>query len=300
MDKTYKERLALRRSLLEKYHDTVVAVNNDSDKRVRAAVCELYTFLMGTYLPGRYPTMFKLHRAEYETGNVAMLHNLVTGEIWPVELSPEAPTIRALETLVKVVDEDILILLPEQEKKEKEKQGEVKEEAGTKYILKAYAACFPAGFDTRKKLGQRLAKIHEPVPGYQEKLEKSMDRFFEKLEVGKYVKRVNWSITTDAELFSAFGNVHGGEGEKLEAIKPEELNLDKVRAALPCFSLIALLSSVQSLDETQLLNATHTRPSSAVNVKPSTVSLPPRPSCSRSTRTRIQSGRSRKKGWGRN
>ncbi|KAL2014602.1 hypothetical protein VTN00DRAFT_2127 [Thermoascus crustaceus] len=227
MDKTYKERLALRRSLLKEYHDTVVAVNNDSDKRIRAAVCELYTFLMGTYLPGRYPTMFKLHRAEYETGKAVMLHNLVTEEIWPVELSPAAPTIRALETLIKVVDEDILILLPEQDMNKEEKKAEEKEEGDTKYILEAYAACFPAGFDTRKKLGRRLAKIHEPVPGYQEKLEKSMDRFFEKLEVGKYVKRVNWSITTDAELFSAFGNVHGGEGEKLEAIKPEELNLDK-------------------------------------------------------------------------
>ncbi|KAL2003605.1 hypothetical protein VTN02DRAFT_3151 [Thermoascus thermophilus] len=234
MDKTYKERLALRRALLEEYHDTVVAVNDDSDQRVRAAVCELYAFLMGTYLPGRYPTMFQLHRAGHATGHAAMqLQNLVTGEAWSVEPSPEAPTIRALETLIQVVDEEFLILLPEPEEKEKARHGgeakkeEEEEEGGPKYRLEAFATCFPSGFDPRKKLGHRLAKIHEPVPGYREKLEKSMDRFFEKLEVGKYVKRVNWGITTDAELFAAFGNVHGDDGEKLDAIKPEELNLDK-------------------------------------------------------------------------
>lgn len=252
MDKTYKERIALRRALLKEHHDVVVAVNNDSDKRVRAAVCELYTFLMGTYLPGRYPTMFKLHHAEYETGKAVMLQNLVTRELWPVELSPEAPTIRALETLIKVVDEDILILLPEQKNNQKEKQGG-KADGDTKYILEAYATCFPSGFDTRTKLGRRLAEIHEPVPGYHEKLEKSMDRFFEKLEVGRYVKRVNWSITTDAELFAAFGSVHGGEGEKLEAIKPEELNVDKVRTFL-----FAFLFPCPVLLYVQSLNATHT------------------------------------------
>jgi len=42
------------------------------------------------------------------------------------------------------------------------------------------------------------------------------------------VKRVNWGITTDAELFSAFGNkVHSSEGEVLEVIEPEDLNIDK-------------------------------------------------------------------------
>lgn len=235
MDKTYKERLELRRSLLGQYHDTVVAVNDDSDPRTRAAISELYTFLMGTYLPGRYPTMFKLDRTEYETGQAVMLRNLVTGEIWPVQIGKGTPTITALETLIKVVDEDFLILLPEKkpngtsssEKDTKEEEEKGEEEEGPKYILEAFSTCFPAGFDTREKLGRRLAAIHDPVPGYKEKLERSMDRFFEKLEVGKYVRRVNWSITTHAELFSAFGNkIHGGEGDELVPLKLEELDLD--------------------------------------------------------------------------
>jgi hypothetical protein len=39
----------------------------------------------------------------------------------------------------------------------------------------------------------KLRDIHGPVPGYKEKLEKSMDRFFEKLEVGRVVRRSNVS-----------------------------------------------------------------------------------------------------------
>ncbi|KAL1987915.1 hypothetical protein VTN96DRAFT_1899 [Rasamsonia emersonii] len=225
MDKTYKDRIAYRRSLLNQYHDTVVAVNNEADPRIRAAVKELYTFLMGTYLPGRYPTMFRLHHTAFETGKAEMLENLVTGEIYPAELTALTSTIRALETLLKNIDEDFLILLPEttQNGQTKQKEGQ---DSNVKYILEAFATCYPAGFNPRQKLGKRLAEIHAPVPGYADKLEKSMDRFFEKIEVGKYVKRVNWSIAIDAELFSAFGGLHSAEGEKLEPIKPGELDLD--------------------------------------------------------------------------
>ncbi|KAL1957912.1 hypothetical protein VTO42DRAFT_5304 [Malbranchea cinnamomea] len=53
-----------------------------------------------------------------------------------------------------------------------------------------------------------------------------MDRFFEKLEVGKFVKRANWSITTGAPLFSPFGLLHGSEGENLEPLKLEDLDVD--------------------------------------------------------------------------
>jgi hypothetical protein len=255
MDKTYKERLAYRRSLLKNYRDTVVAVNDESDPRIRAAVKELYTFLMGTYLPGRYPTMFRLHHTAFETGKAVMLDNLVTEEIYAAQVTKMMSTVQALETLVKNIDEDFLILLPEKQqetKTENSKQNQTTNKSSSssttptttqedtnqynnnnhvenKYILSAYATCYPAGFNPRKKLGRPLAQIHAPVPGYADKLEKSMDRFFDKLEVGKYVKRVNWSISTgDTELFSAFGGLHSDEGEKLEAIKPGELDLDTV------------------------------------------------------------------------
>lgn len=217
MDKTYKDRIALRKSVLEQHHDIVVAVNNDQtteeDPRIRPAVSELYTFILRTYLPTRYPSMFQLNP------DISLFQNLVTGATWPTTLSPTTPTIQALEILAQTVDEDLLILLPE--------LCPEKEEL-PKYVLQAYATCFPAGFNTRKKLGLRLVDIHGPVPGYREKIERSMDRFFARIEVGRFVKRVNWSVTIGTGLFAAFGGTHAVSGEKEKPLELGELDVDQV------------------------------------------------------------------------
>lgn len=217
MDKTYKDRLALRESVIDQHHDIVVGINNDQtpeeDPRIRPAISELYNYVLGTYLPTRYPSMFRL------TVGSSLFHNLVTGATWPTTLSPTTPTIQALEILTQTVDEDFLILLPELFP-ENEKQP--------KSVLQAYAICFPAGFNMSEKLGQRLADIHVPVPGYQEKIGRSMDRFFARIEVGRFVKRANWSITIDTGLFAAFGGTHAEPGKKEEAIEPGKLNVDQV------------------------------------------------------------------------
>ena len=69
-----------------------------------------------------------------------------------------------------------------------------------------FVTCFPAGFSTRDNCGKPLSHIHKPVPGYKAKLEKSMDRYFAKMQVGQAVKRANWSISTNNDLFSESGN----------------------------------------------------------------------------------------------
>ncbi|OJD15775.1 hypothetical protein AJ78_03993 [Emergomyces pasteurianus Ep9510] len=245
IDKTYKERLSLRRELLKKYPDVVCRVNKDDeqDPRIRMAVKELYRYIMGIYLPNRYPQMFKIVQTDFETGPALMVRNLITMELFPIEISTARSTRSILETLIKSVDEDMLILLPEQndtgdgsksgkgttEQEKNEKDGDDSSSDSTddvKYVLEAYAACFPSGFDTREKLGNSLVDIHEPVPGYKQKLEKSMDRFFRKLPAGKYVKRANWSVTVDAELFSPFGGIHAHKGEEITQLKLKELDLD--------------------------------------------------------------------------
>jgi hypothetical protein len=58
----------------------------------------------------------------------------------------------------------------------------------------------------------KLREIHAPVPGYKEKLERSMDRYFANLPAGKIVKRANWAITTHPDLFAPSGNhLYAGE-----------------------------------------------------------------------------------------
>lgn len=217
MDKTYKNRLALRKSVLDQHHDIVVAINNDQtpeeDARIRPAISELYNFVLGTYLPTRYPSMFQLNAES------SLFQNLVTGATWPTTLSPKTPAIQALEILSQTVDDDFLILFPELSPDSEEQP---------RYVLQAYATCFPSGFNTRKKLGLRLVDIHGPVPRYQERIERSMDKFFARIEVGKFVKRVNWSITIDTGLFAAFGGTHAVSGKKEEAIELGKLNVDQV------------------------------------------------------------------------
>ena len=216
MDKNYADRLKYRRQILKEHHDVVVAINDDS--RIGPAVRELYVWLLGTYLPRRYPGIFNLHQANYEDGEYFMLHNQVTGEIVPVKPVKEKDkmsTMSRLETLGKHLDEDFLILLPE---------SDVKEDS--KYVLEAYITICPSGFNPWEKLGKRLADIHGPVPAYPERLETSMDKFFTKMEVGKYVRRVNWSITTGADLYAAGdGTTHAHVGDEVEELK--EIDVDQ-------------------------------------------------------------------------
>jgi hypothetical protein len=232
MDKTYKSRLAQRKSVLDQHHDIVVAINNDKtpeeDPRIRPAISELYNFVLETYLPTRYPSMFELNAKS------SLFQNLVTGATWPTTLSPTTPTTQALEILAQTVDEDFLILLPELSSDSEEQP---------RYVLQAYATCFPAGFNTREKLGLRLADIHGPVPRYQERIGRSMDKFFARIEVGKFVKRFNWSITINTGLFAAFGGTHAVSGVKEDAIEVGKLNIDQVCWLLgSLFDGIALIS----------------------------------------------------------
>jgi hypothetical protein len=166
MDKNYLQRVHLRRSIMEEHTGATLL----ADPRAKPAVDELYTWLVRTYLPTRFPSMFNLSSES--------LQNLVTKE--SISLEPPMEPIAALRTLGSHLDEDFLILLPSLD--------------GDGYVLNASVACFPAGFDTREKFGKKLREIHVPVPGYKEKLERSMDKFFDKLEVGKVVRRANVSL----------------------------------------------------------------------------------------------------------
>lgn len=198
MDKTYHSRIQIRRKLLANEHHEVLGTNPKADP----AVFELYTWLTSTYLPTRFPTMF----TRTSTG----LLNKTTSETLPT--TPSSAT-HALELMGAHIDDEFLFLLPSDDPAD----------AG-KYRLEAFITCFPSGFNTRNKLGLLLADIHGPVPHYKQKLERSMDKFFASLPVGKIVKRWNWTISTSGELFCVAGN-HATK-EELEEQGKEDINLN--------------------------------------------------------------------------
>ncbi|RFU26175.1 hypothetical protein B7463_g10172, partial [Scytalidium lignicola] len=199
MDKNYLDRLQLRKQIIRDHYPIAIACLPPA----KPAVDEFYTYLLGTHLPTRFPRMFKISMDEKHPSHVL---NVVTNEYLPLEppLNPE----KALQIIGENLDEDILFLLPSED--------------GDGYVLNGYITCFPSGFNTREKLGLKLRNIHTPVPGYKEKLEKSMDRFFDRIEVGKIVLRSNWAITTHDRLFAASGT-HLYEGE--DAVE-EEVDID--------------------------------------------------------------------------
>jgi hypothetical protein len=138
----------------------------------------------------------------------------------PTEMIQSTSLHEALSLITENIDEDFFILLPHPQ--------DGRHGPDHVYILEAYAACFPSGFKPKDKIGKKLADIHGPVPGYKEKLQTSMDRFFARLEAGRLVKRVNWSLTVDEELYSNFDK--GGTALKgnLEKLTLEDLDLKRV------------------------------------------------------------------------
>jgi len=147
---------------------------------VQPAVNELYTWLTNTYLPTRFPLLFFLRpsSSSSSTQHHHTLHNTATNDTYP--LTPPASPIDTLRLLGTALDDDILFFLPSPD-----------DGAGDGYSLQGFVTCFPSGFDTSRKLGLKVRDIHGPVPGYRAKLETGMERFFARLEVGRFARRVN-------------------------------------------------------------------------------------------------------------
>lgn len=196
----------------------MVGITNEADDRIQGAVRELYSYLFTVYLPSRYPSIFR--RSLDQNGAMVSLANLATQETIPT-IAEKLSLRTALETISRNIDEDFFILLPHKSDQDSDSTDVI-------YVLEAYSACFPSGFQPREKLGKRLADIHGPVPGYKTKLQKSMDRYFGRLESGKLVMRVNWSLTVDEELFSNFDKSAPAFEGTLKRLELEDLNLEKV------------------------------------------------------------------------
>ncbi|KAM3511565.1 hypothetical protein MY11210_004783, partial [Beauveria gryllotalpidicola] len=189
IDRDYRSRVLLRRSLLRRHPSTVHGCTAPG----AAAVRELYTHLLTTHLPARYPTVFQL------VASGSLLHNAATGATHPTTPPPldddddggggGGGAEAALRVLGETVEEDLFLL----------------RETPRGHESTAFVCCFPAGFDPSEKLGRLLSEIHAPVPGY-DKIAASMERFFGKLEVGKSVKRMNWSVQTHDQLFNCEAN----------------------------------------------------------------------------------------------
>jgi Protein of unknown function (DUF3445) len=150
MDKTYYEKILYRRSVLQAHEKDVIGFNPVA----RDAVYELYSYIFGTYLPSRFPSMFAL----CGSGKSAQKYtrNLVFGEDIPLCPLPSTPQ-ECLRALGNHIDCDFTILVPESNPNADPRMAVPTTEPTEAYHLHAFAVLFPSGFNTPGKLGLPLA-----------------------------------------------------------------------------------------------------------------------------------------------
>ena len=175
LDTDWVRDLRRKRRLLSERRAQVLALTPGSEP-AQAEVLEAVGRALLTHHPGRV----------VREGSVLAVPEL--GE-W-LETSP-APG--ALERAASLVQEDLCVL----------------ERGSEAWCLTAACVCFPTRWDLPSKLGLPLAAIHDPVPGYRERLALSADRFFDALQAGRIAERANWSLVDSAELFQP---LHGNQG----------------------------------------------------------------------------------------
>lgn len=135
----------------------------------KEAVIELFTEVIIRHVPHRFPTMFKLE------GNI--FKNLITGKEYDTENGLQDAEL-ALRILSENVEEDFYFMVPDG-------KGE--------WRFQGYIACFPGGFFSPQRIGESFREIHQPVPGYNERIANGVDKFVQRMKAGELIQRFNAS-----------------------------------------------------------------------------------------------------------
>jgi hypothetical protein len=162
IDADLERDLAQRRDLLSTRRSEVLAALPEA----AAGQTEVLGLLL-EHLPRRFP--------EHYQRTDAGIDNRTTGERFALADWQHAP----LELAGRLVQEDLCLM----------------QASPAGYRLVAAVLCFPAHWRLADKLGQPLAGIHAPVPGFTERLAGPVDRFFANLQTERPVWRLNWSLT---------------------------------------------------------------------------------------------------------
>jgi dimethylamine monooxygenase subunit A len=169
-DSDLAQDLAAKRKLLETRREEVFAALPEAE----APAAELLRVLVD-------------HLLQYQGSVFArqgdQLFNDATGERWDLARAALHP----LDLAGRLVQEDLCLMQ--------------RDDAGETYRLIGASLCSPSRWRLADKIGRPLGGIHEPVPGYAEKLKRPVDRFFAALLPEKPVWRLNWGIADDPAPF---------------------------------------------------------------------------------------------------
>lgn len=201
LENSYVPMTAHRHDIAQKFSEDVNLVVNEPN--TTAAVNELYDTVVG-YMFTKWPQYFERQGQTVK--------NLIKNTEFPATAlkSKKSPK-QLLQYLTENVEEDFILL----EYSEKEEE----------YIAKACTFIAPSGFVPAEKIGIKLTDIHGPVPNYDTKLKLSMNRYFQRLEIGQIVKRFNWTIQNSDEIYLPKGS-HAAKGEKVQRLRAKDLDFD--------------------------------------------------------------------------
>ncbi|KAF4633586.1 hypothetical protein G7Y89_g4518 [Cudoniella acicularis] len=175
LDNLYKQEQELRRYLIRTNRNGVMQCLPGAERACEEALEYIVDFLVR-----RYPAHFQLLK-----DRPGYIHNNITNRKFKVTAPYDQ---HPLEVIAQLVMEDINLLLP----------GTEKEEDSQQYYLFSMA---PAGWYIEERIGWPLWRIHGPVPMWEEKLRKAMDRFFLGLKVDSPVQRNNYFMQMNETMF---------------------------------------------------------------------------------------------------
>lgn len=173
IDEDFADDLHEKRRLLAAHRDELFQELPGSEAGQREVLD-----VLAEHLPRHHPETFR------RDGNRLLIRPL---DEWVDLASDDRPP---LETAGRLVQEDFCLMQP----------------VDDAYHLTAAAVCFPTRWNMRAKMGKKLAGLHGPVPGFNDKLERPVDRFFEMIKADKPVQRLNWSLMDDPALHQPQGH----------------------------------------------------------------------------------------------
>lgn len=138
--------------------------------------------LLLQHLIAFYPERFRVVGRPAGFDGSGRIENLTNGERWDIADFAGAP----LDLAARLVQEDLCLMSPR---------------AGDIYVLSAGSVCFPLRWELRDKIGLPLAAIHQPVPGYDEKLATPADLYMARLKPHRPSWRCNWNVVDSPELY---------------------------------------------------------------------------------------------------
>lgn len=168
IDGDFAAQLQLKQSLLENCY-TQVFVSLPESRSMQQAVLDLLLNHLSEYF------------SSYYTIDDRSITNRITGQSWQIADFADRP----LDLAGRLVQEDLCLMTP----------------GPSSYHLAAASVCFPSRWSLPEKLGQPLAAIHHPVPGYAERLQQPVNQVFDRLKLEYPGCRFNWSIVESPDLF---------------------------------------------------------------------------------------------------